>query len=122
MVNRGELAAQAFEEVIQSKINQLKEDYIKAQVNSLDNSEETDESLAKKAEIVKKLVDEDNLDFSEACDHPSVYIGSVDARFIYSKYILKSFPGTYEDYLLLRMKKSLPEKIKNAFIEFADKN
>lgn len=98
MINRKELAAKAFDEIKKPIYEQEKEAFIKSALY-LTSDDETHETLAKKAEIVKELMAK-GVDFHMACDDTRVYIGKPDSSYIYENYILRETPTNYEDWLL----------------------
>lgn len=85
-----------FDEEVAKKVEQIKDTYVERKMR-FSQSEESEESLAKKAVIVKQLMAE-GLSFNEACDHKDVFIGSEDGSFVYDRYILKSTTSSYEEW------------------------
>lgn len=104
-MNRKELAAKAFDEIKQIQFEREKAEFIE-KATRFYNGEETEESLAKKAQIVADLMTE-GVEFHTACDDKRVYLGQQDSSFIYDKYILKSFSGTYEEWVLRYFKRQV---------------
>ncbi len=58
---------------------------------------ETDSSLKEKAALIAQRMDKGR-DFSDICNDKDIYLGSLHADFVYDKYVMKSFAGSFEEY------------------------
>lgn len=108
-MDKKQIAERVFDEVMERMVSSFKEEYVKSRTQ-FNQSEETDESLAKKAILVQNYRN-NGMDFNTACDQKDVYIGSEDSDFIYTRYIIKSHSLTFDEWYEKRFRRDMGDYV-----------
>jgi len=90
-------AADIFDEFVKNIMEPHRKKFIEDQNSPWNKSRETEASLKEKAKLIEERMKEGR-GFREVCDDKDIYLGSVDSNFIYDKYVLKSWKGSFEDW------------------------
>jgi hypothetical protein len=112
-MDKKQIAERVYDEVMEKMVSSFKEEYIKSRTQ-FNSSEETDDSLAKKAILVQNYMS-GGMDFHIACDQKDVYIGSEDSDFLYTRYILKSHSLTFDDWYEKRFRRDMCDYVEIRF-------
>jgi len=96
MADTADMAASAFDAACGHCLSKARLDFAKRY--TLCFSDETDESICHKARLVRDM-QEKGMSWSEATDHPDVYLGSEDRDYV--SYLLYQWQGSDDPHLSL---------------------